>query len=220
MDALTNLTNYTMMLMPQVIEGLMTTLQLFVLTMVCAVPLGILVAVARLSKNKVISGLAATYITLLRGTPLLLQIVFIFFGLPIIGITFDRFPAAIIAFTLNYGAYFAEIFRAGISSIDSGQYEGAEVLGLSPRDTFFRIIFPQALKRVLPPVGNEVVTLIKDTALVYILGLDELLKVGKIACNRDATLLPLVIVAVVYLILTSILGKGMSKLEKKYDYYR
>lgn len=215
-----NLTNYTMMLMPQVIEGLLTTLQLFVLTLVCAVPLGILVAVARLSKNKLLSGLAATYITLLRGTPLLLQIVFIFFGLPIIGITFDRFPAAIVAFTLNYGAYFAEIFRAGISSIDSGQYEGAEVLGMSPRDTFFRIIFPQALRRVLPPVGNEVVTLIKDTALVYILGLDELLKVGKIACNRDATLLPLVIVAVVYLILTSILGKGMSKLEKKYDYYR
>lgn len=220
MEALTNLTNYTMILMPQVIEGLLTTLQLFALTLVCAIPLGLLVAVARLSKNALISGLAATYITILRGTPLLLQIVFIFFGLPIIGITFDRFPAAIVAFTLNYGAYFAEIFRAGISSIDNGQYEGAEVLGLSPRDTFFRIIFPQALKRVLPPVGNEVVTLVKDTALVYILGLDELLKVGKIACNRDATLLPLVIVAVVYLLLTSILAKGMNKLEKKYDYYR
>ncbi|MGL4345014.1 MAG: amino acid ABC transporter permease [Cellulosilyticaceae bacterium] len=220
MDALTNLTNYVITFMPQVVDGLMMTLQLFALTLVCSIPLGILIGVARLSKIPVVNKLAALYITVLRGTPLLLQIVFIFFGLPIIGLTFDRFPAAVIAFTLNYGAYFAEIFRAGISAIDYGQYEGAEVLGLSPKDTFFRIIFPQAFKTVLPPVGNEVVTLIKDTALVYILGLDELLKVGKIACNRDATLLPLVIVAVVYLILTSILSKMMSVMEKKYDYYR
>jgi polar amino acid transport system permease protein len=149
-----------------------------------------------------------------------LQIIFIFFGLPLIGITLDRLPAALFAITLNYGAYFAEIFRAGIRSIDKGQYEGAEVLGLSPKDTFFRIIFPQALKRVLPPVGNEVVTLIKDTALVYILGLDDLLKVGKIAANRDATLLPLVIIAGIYLLLTYFLTKFMTGFETKYDYYQ
>ncbi|MEG0086278.1 MAG: amino acid ABC transporter permease, partial [Niameybacter sp.] len=142
------------------------------------------------------------------------------FGLPLIGITFDRLPAALVAFSLNYAAYFAEIFRSGIASIDKGQYEGAEVLGLSSMETFFRIIFPQAIKRVLPPVGNEVVTLVKDTALVYILGLDELLKVGKIACNRDASLLPLVIIAVVYLLLTGVLSKIMTILEKKYAYYQ
>lgn len=198
----------------------MMTLKIFTLTLVCSIPLGVLIAVARLSSIKPISKLAGLYITVLRGTPLLLQIVFIFFGLPIIGLTFDRFPSAILAFTLNYAAYFAEIFRAGISSIDYGQYEGAEVLGLSSKDTFFRIIFPQALKTVLPPVGNEIVTLVKDTALVYILGLDELLKVGKIASNRDATLFPLVIIAIVYLILTSILSKLMQIAEKKYEYYR
>lgn len=220
METLTYFTDYLITFLPQVMEGLMMTLKIFTLTLVCSIPLGVLIAVARLSSIKPISKLAGLYITVLRGTPLLLQIVFIFFGLPIIGLTFDRFPSAILAFTLNYAAYFAEIFRAGISSIDYGQYEGAEVLGLSSKDTFFRIIFPQALKTVLPPVGNEIVTLVKDTALVYILGLDELLKVGKIASNRDATLFPLVIIAIVYLILTSILSKLMQIAEKKYEYYR
>jgi polar amino acid transport system permease protein len=208
------------MLMPQVISGLLITLQIFSLTLIFSIPLGVLIALGRLSKLKILKAITGTYILILRGTPLLLQIIFIFFGLPLIGITLDRLPAALFAITLNYGAYFAEIFRAGIRSIDKGQYEGAEVLGLSPKDTFFRIIFPQALKRVLPPVGNEVVTLIKDTALVYILGLDDLLKVGKIAANRDATLLPLVIIAGIYLLLTYFLTKFMTGFETKYDYYQ
>jgi polar amino acid transport system permease protein len=208
------------MLMPQVMDGLLVTLQIFGLTLILSIPLGVIIALGRLSKLKVLNVITGAYILIMRGTPLLLQIVFIFFGLPLIGVTLDRLPAALFAFTLNYGAYFAEIFRAGIRSIDIGQYEGAGVLGLSPRDTFFRIIFPQALKRVLPPVGNEVVTLIKDTALVYILGLDELLKIGKIATNRDATLLPLVIIAIVYLALTYVLSEIMTRFEKKYDYYK
>lgn len=212
--------DYTFQLMPQVIEGLSVTLKLFGLTLLFSIPLGVVIALGRLSRFKILNKLTSSYILILRGTPLLLQIVFVFFGLPLIGITFDRLPAALVAFSLNYAAYFAEIFRAGISSIDKGQYEGSEVLGLSSTETFFHIIFPQAFKRVLPPVANEVVTLVKDTALVYILGLDELLKVGKIACNRDASLLPLVIIAIVYLLLTGILSKVMTIIENKYTYYQ
>lgn len=220
MNGIIGFLEYFKMLMPQVMDGLLVTLQVFGLTLILSIPLGVLIALGRLSKLRVLNVITGTYITIMRGTPLLLQIVFIFFGLPLIHITLPRLPAAILAFTLNYGAYFAEIFRAGIRSIDIGQYEGAGVLGLSPKDTFFRVIFPQALKRVLPPVGNEVVTLVKDTALIYIVGLDELLKVGKAAANRDATLLPLVIIAIVYLALTYVLSEIMTRVETKYDYYK
>ena len=211
--------NYFFTLLPQVLEGLKLTLELFILTLILAIPLGIVVALGRLSKVKIINKITKFYVLIMRGTPLLLQIVFIFFGLPNLNIVIDRFPAAIIAFTLNYGAYFGEIFRAGISTVDIGQYEASHVLGLSKKDTFFRIILPQAFKIVLPPVSNEIVTLVKDTALVYVIGLDELLRVGKIACNRDSSLLPLLIIGIVYLILIGILTKILDKLEKKYQYY-
>ncbi|MDU7454989.1 MULTISPECIES: amino acid ABC transporter permease [Clostridium] len=205
--------------MPQVIVGLKSTLEIFTLTLALSIPLGFIVALGRLSKIKIINKITSFYVLIMRGTPLLLQIVFIFFGLPNLNIVIDRFPAAIIAFTLNYGAYFGEIFRAGISSVDVGQNEAAQVLGLSKTDTFFRIILPQAFKTVLPPVANEIVTLVKDTALVYVIGLDELLRVGKIACNRDSSLLPLLIIGLVYLILIGIFTKLLDKLEKKYQYY-
>lgn len=211
--------NYSTTLMPQVIVGLKATLEIFALTLVLSIPLGVLVALGRLSKVKVINKITSCYVLIMRGTPLLLQIVFIFFGLPNLNIVIDRFPAAIIAFTLNYAAYFGEIFRAGISSVDVGQNEASKVLGLSKTDTFFRIILPQAFKTVLPPVANEIVTLVKDTALVYVIGLDELLRVGKIACNRDSSLLPLLIIGLVYLILIGIFTKLLDKLEKKYQYY-
>lgn len=216
---LKDILNYTATLMPQVIVGLKSTLEIFTLTLALSIPLGIIVALGRLSKIKIINKITSFYVLIMRGTPLLLQIVFIFFGLPNLNIVIDRFPAAIIAFTLNYGAYFREIFRAGISSVDVGQNEAAQVLGLSKTDTFFRIILPQAFKTVLPPVANEIVTLVKDTALVYVIGLDELLRVGKIACNRDSSLLPLLIIGLVYLILIGIFTKLLDKLEKKYQYY-
>ena len=212
--------NYILELMPQVLDGLKMTLEIFILTLVISIPLGILVAVMRTSKSIILSKLSGLYVLIMRGTPLLLQITVIFFGLPLVGITFDRFPAAIIAFSLNYAAYFGEIFRAGIQSIDEGQVEGAEVLGITKKDTFFRIILPQAFKTVLPPVANEITTLVKDTSLVYIVGLDELLKIGKIASNRDVSLLPLIIVGAVYLIIIGILSEGLKKIEKKYDYYK
>jgi polar amino acid transport system permease protein len=212
--------SYVLEIMPQVLEGLKVTLEIFALTLILAIPLGIVIAVMRTSKSLVLREISGIYVLIMRGTPLLLQIIIIFFGLPIVGITFDRFPAAILAFTLNYGAYFGEIFRAGIISIDNGQVEGAQVLGLSSKNIFFRIILPQAFKRVIPPVANEITTLVKDTSLVYVLGLDEMLKIGKMAANRDVSLMPLLIVGVVYLIVIAILSQVLKKIEEKYDYYK
>ena len=216
---LKDIVNYTGTLFPQVLEGLKVTMEIFLLTLILSIPLGVLVALGRLSKIKIINKLTGFYVLIMRGTPLLLQIVFIFFGLPNLNIVIDRFPAAIIAFTLNYAAYFGEIFRAGISSVDIGQNEASQVLGLSKKETFFRIILPQAFKTILPPIANEIVTLVKDTALVYVIGIDELLRVGKIACNRDSSLLPLLIIGIVYLILIGIFTKIFDKIEKKYQYY-
>jgi polar amino acid transport system permease protein len=207
-------------LLPQVLEGLKVTLQVFMLTLVLSIPLGVIVSLGRLSKNKILNKVTGFYVLIMRGTPLLLQVVFIFFGLPVIGIAFDRFPAAILAFTLNYAAYFAEIFRAGISSIDEGQYEGAKVLGFPQKYIFFRIVLPQALKRILPAAANEVITLVKDTALVYVVGLDELLKIGKIASNTEASLMPLLIVGIIYLLLIAVFTELLKKLEKRYSYYQ
>ena len=204
----------------QMLEGLVMTLSIFGITLIAAIPLGLAVALLRLSKVKPLSKAIELYIWVMRGTPLLLQLVFVFFGLPYIGIVINRYPAAIVAFILNYGAYFGEIFRGGIEAIDKGQYEGAESLGLSPKRTFFRIILPQVTKRILPAVGNEVITLIKDTSLVYVVGLGELLRVGKIASNREASLIPLVAVGVFYLILTAVLTKSFEAAEKKLSYYQ
>ena len=211
--------NTVINILPQVLEGLKVTLEIFTLTIILSIPLGIVIALGKLSKIKILNRISSFYILIMRGTPLLLQIIFIFFGLPIINIVFDRFPAAILAFTLNYAAYFAEIFRAGISSIEEGQYEATKVLGFSKKYVFFRIILPQAIKRILPAVGNETTTLVKDTALVYVVGLDELLKIGKIASNQAASLAPLVIVGAVYLLLIAVFSEFFKKLEKRYSYY-
>jgi polar amino acid transport system permease protein len=211
---------YILKLIPAMLSGLEITLRIFFLTLLFSIPLGILVAVGRLSKLKPLVKVIEFYIWVMRGTPLLLQIIFIYFGLPIIGITFERFPAAMIAFILNYAAYFGEIFRGGIASIDKGQYDAAKVLGFTPVQTFIRIILPQMIKIVLPSVANEVITLVKDTALVYVVGLGELLRSGKIASNRDASLVPLVMVGVFYLALTWVLTKLFQRIEKRYAYYQ
>jgi len=212
--------DYISRLMPALLAGLDTTLSVFFLTLVLSIPLGIIVALGRLSNIKPLVAVMKFYIWVMRGTPLLLQIVFIFFGLPIIGITFDRYPAAILAFVLNYAAYFGEIFRGGIESIDKGQYDAAKVLGFTPVKTYQRIILPQMIKIVLPSVANEVITLVKDTALVYVVGLGELLRAGKIASNRDASLVPLILVGIIYLVLTAVLTTAFQKLEDRYSYYQ
>lgn len=216
------MTDYLLTLLPAMLSGLGVTLQIFFLTLVLSIPLGIIVAVGRLSKIKPLVAVIQIYIWVMRGTPLLLQIIFIYFGLglPTVGIQLDRFPAALIAFVLNYAAYFAEIFRGGIESIDKGQYDAAKVLGFSQFQTFTKIILPQMIKIVLPSVGNEVITLVKDTALVYVVGLGELLRAGRIASNRDASLVPLVVVGVFYLALTAIFTKVFQKIEKRFAYYQ
>ena len=154
------------------------------------------------------------------GTPLLLQLIFVFYGLPLVGIIFDRFDAALFAFVLNYAAYYAEIFRGGIQSIPVGQYEASKVIGLTPVQTITRIIIPQVVKIVLPSVGNEVINLVKDTSLVYILGLSDVMRAGKIAMERDTTLLPLFGVAIIYLALTGVTSVILKQLENRLNYYR
>ncbi len=159
----------------------------------------------------------------MRGTPLLLQLMFIFFGfhfVPVIGYAFSRFQAIYIAFILNYTAYFAEIFRGGINAIDIGQYEAAKVLGMSKTFAFMKIILPQVVKNVLPAVGNEVITLVKDTSLVYILGASDILKAAKSVSNTYSTFTPYIIVALVYLAIIAVLTKLLSGVEKRYNYYR
>lgn len=202
------------------LEGLKITLSVFFITLIISIPLGITIAFLRLSKNKIISKIANIYILIMRGTPLLLQLVFVFFGLPLIGIIFDRFDSVIVAFSLNYAAYYAEIFRGGIESIDKGQYEGAFVLGFSKFEMYKKIIFPQVIKRVLPAMSNEIITLIKDTALVYAIGLNDVLRIAQIAQNQKASILPLVEAGAIYLVLISILTIIFKKIEKKYAYYR
>lgn len=207
-------------LIDQLMDGLKITLLVFILTLIFSIPIGVIVAILRVKGNKLAKRIIDLYILIMRGTPLLLQIIFIFFGLPLVGIRFGRFTVAIVAFVLNYGAYFAEIFRSGIEGVDEGQLEACEMLGLSEFDIYIRIILPQAFKKVIPPVGNEVISLIKDTALVYIVGLQDILMVGKIATNREASLFPLVIVGALYLILVMVLTHIFKKVERKYNYYK
>ena len=210
---------YIFSLMPSMVAGLGETLKIFIITLIVSLPLGVILGILRKSKFKIISRLVGVYIWIMRGPPLMLQIVFIFFGLPLVGISLDRFPAAITAFILNYGAYFGEIFRGGIDSIDRGQYEAAKVLGFTRSKTFVKIILPQAIRVVLPSLANETITLIKDTSLVYVVGIGELLRAGKIASNTDASLVPLLVVGLIYLGFTGVMTLVLNKIELRYSYY-
>ncbi|WFA08059.1 amino acid ABC transporter permease [Tissierella sp. Yu-01] len=211
------------MLIPMTIEGLKITIGVFLATLVLSIPLSLIIAKLRMSKNKVIAKITGTYIYIMRGTPLLLQLMFIFFGfhyIPVIGFAFSRYQAIIVAFVLNYTAYFAEIFRGGINSIDVGQSEASAVLGLSKKFTFMKVILPQVVKNVMPSVGNEVITLVKDTSLVYILGVADILKAAKSVSNTYSTFIPYIFVGIVYLLITAILTKVLDNIENKFSYYR
>lgn len=212
--------DYIMEILPALLDGAKTTLLVFAVTLVCSIPLGAVVAVGNISKIAPLKFILNIYIWIMRGTPLLLQLIFIYYGLPIIGVVFDRMDAVFIAFILNYAAYFAEIFRGGFLSIENGQYESAKVLGLTYGQTLRKIVLPQVVKRVLPASGNEVINLVKDSSLVYILGIGDLLRAGKIAMSRDVTLIPLVLVAAIYLALTAILTILFKQLEKRFSYYK
>ena len=203
-------------------EGVKILLELFFVTTIFSIPLGIVVAFVRLSNNKIASSVSSFYIWIKRGSPLLLQMMFFYYVLPIISpkLVFDQLTVAFIAFVINYAAYYAEIFRGGLLSIDKGQFEAAKVLGFDKITMYKRIILPQLTKRVLPPVSNELITLVKDTSLVYILGLNDLLRVATAASNREASLMPFAYAAVIYLVMTAILTKLTALLEKRYSYYR
>ena len=213
---------YVLSLLGPLSQGALVTLKLFVVTLVLAVPLGLALALARVSRFRALARLVNGYIWLMRGTPLMLQMLFIYFALPfvpVIGVRFDDFPAAVVAFSLNYAAYFAEIFRAGIQSIDRGQYEGAKVLGLSYGQTMRRIVLPQIWPRILPPMSNETITLVKDTSLIYVLALNDLLRAARGIVQRDFTTTPFIVAACFYLVMTLVLTWGFQYLEKRYAKY-
>ncbi|MBP2632212.1 MAG: polar amino acid transporter, inner rane subunit [Firmicutes bacterium] len=201
------------------LDGITVTLQVFFITLALSLPLGLFLALARLSKFKTISFLVETYIWLMRGTPLMLQLLFVYFALPSMGILLPDFAAALLAFTLNYAAYFAEIFRAGIQSIERGQYEASKALGMTYIQTMRRIIIPQMIKRVLPPVSNETITLVKDTSLIYILAMNDLLRVARTIVQREFDMTPFVIAGVFYLAMTFVLTWVFNKLEAHYAKY-
>ena len=211
--------DYIISIIPQMLMGTVDTLRLFFITIVLAIPLGILLAFCRVSSFKLLRKVVAGYVYVLRGTPLMLQLLFVYFGLPfipVIGIRLDDFPAAVLAFVLNYGAYFCEIFRAGIQAIPKGQYEAAKTLGMSYVQTMRRIILPQVFKIILPPVSNETITLVKDTSLIYVLAMNDLLRTTRNSVQRDFNIMPFVVAAVFYLVMSMILTYGFNKLEKHF----
>ena len=203
------------------LEGVGTTCNLFILTLVFSLPLGMLVALGRMSKRAVIRRPIALYIYIMRGTPLMLQIMFIYFLLPnILPFKVDRFSAVILAMSVNYAAYFAEIFRGGIQSISHGQYEAGQVLGFTRAQTFFYIILPQVCKRVLLPVTNEVITLVKDTALASTVAVSELMNVAKKQVSGTSSIEPYVVAMIIYLILNGVAEQVCKWVERKMNYYK
>lgn len=212
--------NYEILL-TKMLEGTVTSLEIFFLTLLFSLPLGLILCLGRMSKIKLIQLPVKLYLLIMRGTPLMLQLVFIFYGLkPLFGIQVDRFPAAIIAFSLNYAAYFAEIFRSGMESIPKGQYEASKVLGLSKPQTYFSIVLPQVIKRILPAMGNEFITLVKDTSLAKVISVVELMKVTTDFVNSAVSVVPFVVAALFYLIMNGVVTAGFSFAEKKLNYYR
>ncbi|HNY93575.1 MAG TPA: amino acid ABC transporter permease [Flexilinea sp.] len=205
-------------------EGMATSVLIFVLTLLFSLPLGLLVALMRMSRHKVLQNLMRIYISVMRGTPLMLQLLVVYFGpYYIFGIKLSpnyRFWAVIIAFVINYAAYFAEIYRGGIASVPSGQYEAAKVLGYSSSQTFLKIIFPQMIKRIIPPITNEVITLIKDTSLAFAVAVTEMFTVAKALASAEKTMTAYVFAGVFYYVFNLIVAFVMENIEKRLNYYR
>lgn len=214
--------DYVLSLLGPMAQGAKVTLTLFFITLALAVPLGLVLALVRISKWRFLSSLVNGYIWLMRGTPLMLQMLFIYFALPfvpVVGVRLPDFPAAVVAFALNYAAYFAEIFRAGIQSVDRGQYEGSKVLGMTYLQTLRRIVLPQMVQRVLPPMSNETITLVKDTSLIYVLALNDILRTARGIVQRDFTTTPFLVAAAFYLLMTLVLTWFFQHMEKRYAKY-
>ena len=224
-----NLERYLKMI-KAMLDGSLTSLEVFFLTLLFSIPLALPIAMGRMSKRKVLSGSVNVFLLIIRGTPLMLQLLVVYFGPGLfirflvnqgydISFKWNRFAAAIIALSINYAAYFAEIYRGGIESISKGQYEASKVLGYTSGQTFFRIILPQVIKRIVPAMGNEVITLVKDTALVSVIGVSELLMVAKERQGALFSFVPLFIAGVFYFIMNWIVSVIFRKLEKKLSYY-
>lgn len=204
-------------------QGFGVTLQIFFLTLVGSLPLGVVVALARMSRVKPIAWIMKFYISVMRGTPLMLQMFFIYFApYYIFGIPLSmesKFSATIAAFIINYAAYFAEIYRSGIQSIPRGQYEAAEVLGYSRLQTFMKIVLPQVIKRILPAMGNEIITLVKDTSLAFAIGVAEMFSTAKALVASQVSMLPFVFAAVFYWVFNFVVEVVLGRVEKKMGYY-
>lgn len=207
----------------QLLGGMVTSIEIFLLTLLFALPLGLAIAGGRMSNFTPLRWLMKIYISIMRGTPLMLQLIVIFFApYYVFGISLSseyRFISVIIAFTLNYAAYFAEIYRGGIESINSGQYEAAQVLGYSKIETFFIIIMPQVIKVVLPSVTNEVITLVKDTSLSFVIAIPEMFTVAKQIAAADASIAALLVAGLFYYVFNVLVAFVMARLEKRLDYY-
>ena len=205
------------------LSGLAVSAEIFVLTLLLALPLGFPIALGRMSQNKLVSGIFRIWISVVRGTPLMLQIIFVYFAPYIFfKMPLSRYPrllATVLAFGFNYAAYFAEIYRGGILSIDRGQHEAAKSLGMGRGQTFFRIILPQTVKRVIPAVGNEVITLVKDTSLAFTIAVTEMFTIAKQLSSANTSMTPLIAAGVFYYIFNYLVAYGMERLERRFSYY-
>ena len=211
-------------MLKQLSEGMLVSVEIFMLTLLFSLPLGLIISFGRMSKNPVISFLVKIYIAIMRGTPLMLQLIVVYFAPSIVfGMKISqsyRFTATIIAFSINYAAYFAEIYRSGIQSMPVGQYEAAKVLGFNKFQTFFKIILPQVIKRILPPVTNETITLVKDTSLAFAIAVTEMFTIAKQISAKEASVMPLMVAGVFYFIFNYVVAFIMERIEKKLSYYR
>ena len=203
------------------LQSSLVSLEVFFLTLLFSIPLALPITMARVSKFKPLSMLANAFLLIIRGTPLMLQLIVVYFGpFYLFKFSWDRFTAAIIALSVNYACYFAEIYRGGLQSISVGQYEAAKVLGYTKTQTFFKIVLPQVVKRIVPPMGNEVITLVKDTALVSVIGVVELLRAAQTHSSRLFSTTPIFIAGVFYFLMNWVVTAVFIHLEKKLDYYK
>lgn len=214
----------TMIMLQQLGEGMIVSVEIFLLTLLFALPLGLIVSFGRMSKNIVVNSFVKIYIAIMRGTPLMLQLIVVYFApFYVFGIKISqsyRFVATIIAFSINYAAYFAEIYRSGIESMPVGQYEAAKVLGFNKAQTFFKIILPQVIKRILPPVTNETITLVKDTSLAFVIAVTEMFTIAKQISAKEANVMPLMVAGLFYFVFNYVVAFVMERIEKKLSYYR
>ncbi len=203
------------------LQSSVVTIEVFFLTLIFSIPLALPITMARMSKIKPLSMLANAFLLIIRGTPLMLQLIVVYFGpFYLFRLSWNRFTAAIVALSVNYACYFAEIYRGGLQSISAGQYEAAKVLGYTKIQTFFKIVLPQVVKKIVPPIGNEVITLVKDTALVSVIGVVELLRTAQTHSSRLFSTTPIFIAGIFYFVMNWLVTVFFIQLEKKLDYYR